>query len=97
MGWQVRGTSRFPDHHRYAPADVVDVIRQASGCDAVFTTEKDAVKLASLWPPSPALHCVPVTLIGIEPAVWLRLAGVGHSHCSLHPNAEVTEMSQGDA
>ncbi|MCC7493469.1 MAG: tetraacyldisaccharide 4'-kinase [Fimbriimonadaceae bacterium] len=41
----------FPDHHRFE-RDEITAVRQravASGCDAVVTTEKDAVRL-ELWP-----------------------------------------------
>jgi tetraacyldisaccharide-1-P 4'-kinase len=40
----------FSDHHRYTPADVaaIDARVKASGADAVFTTDKDAVRLDAL-------------------------------------------------
>ncbi|NUQ00147.1 MAG: tetraacyldisaccharide 4'-kinase, partial [Armatimonadetes bacterium] len=41
----------FPDHHRYQQPEIVEVVRRAeqAGCEAVVTTEKDAVRL-DLWP-----------------------------------------------
>ena len=36
---------RFPDHHRYAAADVQRISGLAANVDAVVTTEKDAVRL----------------------------------------------------
>jgi len=47
QGVNVAGTRGFPDHHRYAAADV-DAIREAAraaGAERIATTEKDAVKL----------------------------------------------------
>ena len=37
----------FPDHHVYRPGDVADLVRQAADlhCDALLTTEKDAIKI----------------------------------------------------
>jgi tetraacyldisaccharide 4'-kinase len=37
----------FPDHHRFTEAEVLEALREAgeAGCDAVATTEKDAVRL----------------------------------------------------
>ncbi len=41
----------FPDHHRYEPDEIAEVVQQATAmnCDVVVTTEKDAVRL-DLWP-----------------------------------------------
>ncbi len=46
-GVQLRGSVRFPDHHRYAPDDLssVEEDARAAGADALVTTEKDAVRL----------------------------------------------------
>ncbi|MCC6245734.1 MAG: tetraacyldisaccharide 4'-kinase [Gemmatimonadaceae bacterium] len=41
---------RFPDHHRYTPADVNRLVRDAEGSSGVICTLKDAVKLGPLWP-----------------------------------------------
>ena len=48
--WNVVESIAFPDHHRYTPADVaaIESKRKAAGADVVFTTDKDAVRLASL-------------------------------------------------
>jgi len=43
-GLDVIGTAGFPDHHRYTPADLARVKRDARGA-TIVTTEKDAVKL----------------------------------------------------
>ncbi len=41
---------RYADHHRYATQEVIDVVNRAAdmGCDAVITTEKDAVRFPKL-------------------------------------------------
>ena len=46
-GLHIAGTSSFRDHHRYTAADVAAIKKaaQASGAEAIVTTEKDAVKI----------------------------------------------------
>jgi tetraacyldisaccharide 4'-kinase len=43
-GLDVAGTRSFPDHHRYTPADLASIRRDARGA-TIVTTEKDAVKI----------------------------------------------------
>lgn len=43
-GLDVIGTASFPDHHRYTPADLARIKRDAKGA-RIVTTEKDIVKL----------------------------------------------------
>jgi tetraacyldisaccharide-1-P 4'-kinase/lauroyl/myristoyl acyltransferase len=43
-GLELAGTKGFRDHHRYTPADVAQLRRDANGATLV-TTEKDAVKI----------------------------------------------------
>jgi len=43
-GLDVAGTRGFPDHHRYTPADLASIRRDAKGA-TIVTTEKDAVKI----------------------------------------------------
>lgn len=43
-GLDLIGTKGFPDHHRYTPADLAQLRRDANGATLV-TTEKDAVKI----------------------------------------------------
>jgi tetraacyldisaccharide 4'-kinase len=50
-GAKVGGTLWFRDHHEYTVDDVQRIL-EAAGSGAVVTTAKDAVKLASLLPPS---------------------------------------------
>jgi len=52
LGARIVGTSRFPDHHRYTPADsaAVAAAARAARAEWVVTTRKDWVKLAALWP-----------------------------------------------
>jgi tetraacyldisaccharide 4'-kinase len=51
-GWTVAAHVAFADHHRYAARDVTAVVARARevGASLVGTTEKDAVRLASLAP-----------------------------------------------
>jgi tetraacyldisaccharide 4'-kinase len=49
LGWAVRATRRFPDHHRYDAADAAELAALAARHDAVLVvTAKDAVKLRGL-------------------------------------------------
>jgi tetraacyldisaccharide 4'-kinase len=52
MGAEVASERTFPDHHRFSPAEIEEVLRAAERdrCEVVATTEKDAVRL----PPSAA-------------------------------------------
>jgi len=47
-GANVRATLRFRDHHSYDRSDWERIRARARGCEAVVTTEKDLVKLATL-------------------------------------------------
>ncbi len=49
-GRNVLDTLAFPDHHRYSAKDIatIDAKLKSSGADAVFTTDKDAVRLEGL-------------------------------------------------
>jgi tetraacyldisaccharide 4'-kinase len=49
-GYQLAFTRAFPDHHNYNQTDVTRLVNdaKASGAAALFTTAKDAIKLASL-------------------------------------------------
>jgi tetraacyldisaccharide 4'-kinase len=68
-GWQVADSLAFADHHRYTRADLDRIAQrlQQSGADAVFTTDKDAVRLEALGElPFPASR-VPL-VVTFEPA-----------------------------
>ena len=62
-GWNVVESMVFPDHHRYTANDVsaIDAKLKASGADAVFTTDKDAVRLEPLTPRVP-IYRVPLVV-----------------------------------
>jgi tetraacyldisaccharide 4'-kinase len=74
-GWNVVGTIRFPDHHRFTHRDLKRLTAAARAADAiVMTTEKDAVRLAADDLGTLAVAAVPLTA-SIEPApvfaAWL--------------------------
>jgi tetraacyldisaccharide 4'-kinase len=74
-GWNVVGTIRFPDHHRFTNRDLKRLTAAARAADAiVMTTEKDAVRLAAADLGTLAVAAVPLTA-SIEPApvfaAWL--------------------------
>jgi tetraacyldisaccharide 4'-kinase len=74
-GWNVVGTIRFPDHHRFTNRDLKRLTAAARAADAiVMTTEKDAVRLAADDLGTLAVAAVPLTA-SIEPApvfaAWL--------------------------
>lgn len=77
-GFKVGGQLEFPNHHAYTPDDVRRILRLAEGMDAVITTEKDAIKLAELWPPTPPLVALPVRMAGISAVKWVELCGFGN-------------------
>ena len=68
-GWQVADSVAFPDHHRYTRTDVENIQRrlQQSGAEAVFTTDKDAVRFEALGALPFALYRVPL-VVTFEPA-----------------------------
>jgi len=68
-GTTVADTMAFPDHHRYSHADVDRIAAklQVSGADAVFTTDKDAVRFEALGGLPFALYRVPL-VVTFEPA-----------------------------
>jgi tetraacyldisaccharide 4'-kinase len=63
-GWQVADVLSFPDHHRYASRDLdqIEKARAAAGADAVFTTDKDAVRFEAFASLPFALYRVPQTV-----------------------------------
>jgi tetraacyldisaccharide 4'-kinase len=60
MGAEVAVERLFPDHHRYAPADLEEVLVAAAAarCDLVVTTEKDAVRLPPAASADPRIRAV---------------------------------------
>jgi tetraacyldisaccharide 4'-kinase len=68
-GWNVVGDVTFPDHHRYAPRDVATIAERvtSAGAEAVFTTDKDAVRFAALPSLPFPLYRVPLQ-VTFEPA-----------------------------
>jgi len=64
-GWQVvAGVLDFPDHHQYSSADIekIERARVAATADAVFTTDKDAVRFDAIASPPFAAYRVPLTI-----------------------------------
>jgi len=62
-GVEVAEQMVFPDHYRYRSGDVKRIISRAL---AVATTEKDAVKLAAMWPDEQPLWVLPIEGEGEE-------------------------------
>ena len=62
-GYNILDTIAFPDHHRYTTRDIASIEAKvrSSGADAVFTTDKDAVRLESLALPF-AAYRVPLVV-----------------------------------
>lgn len=68
-GHTVADSVLFPDHHRYTRADldrIAGALKQC-GADAVFTTDKDAVRFETLGALPFALYRVPL-IVTFEPA-----------------------------
>ena len=68
-GWTIADSVLFPDHHRYTRTDVENIKRrlQQSGAEAVFTTDKDAVRFEALGALPFTLYRVPL-VVTFEPA-----------------------------
>ena len=62
LGARVIHCERYADHHRYEPSEIIEALNRAADrkCDALLTTEKDAVRF-------PRLETTPV------PAYYLRV------------------------
>jgi tetraacyldisaccharide 4'-kinase len=58
LGAEVGGEALFPDHHRFAPGDLEGALREADAtrCELVVTTEKDAVRLPPAAAADPRLR-----------------------------------------
>jgi tetraacyldisaccharide 4'-kinase len=67
-GWNVIDSMAFKDHHLYSTSDLAAIAgkMQSAGADAVFTTDKDAVRFESLGASFP-LYRVPL-LVEFDPA-----------------------------
>lgn len=83
LGMAVAAFLPFRDHHPYTPGDVGSIVAAArrQGADFAVTTEKDAVRLASL--PAPEGLSIKVLRIGMQvvwgaAAFWARVAGAPH-------------------
>jgi tetraacyldisaccharide 4'-kinase len=63
-GMNLTGFREFADHHIYSAADIKSLLDQArnSGAEGLVTTEKDLVKLRSIFPPEMLLLVQPVQL-----------------------------------
>jgi tetraacyldisaccharide 4'-kinase len=50
LGAKVIHCERYADHHRYEPSEIIEALNRAAdrGCDALLTTEKDAVRFPRL-------------------------------------------------
>jgi tetraacyldisaccharide 4'-kinase len=68
-GWNVVETMAFGDHHRYSGRDVeaIAMKTQSTGAQAIFTTDKDAVRFEMLATPFP-LYRVPLIVEFDPPA-----------------------------
>lgn len=68
-GWNVVDSIAFRDHHRYTLDDVSAIAAKvsAAGAEAVFTTDKDAVRFEAVGELPFALYRVPLT-VAFEPA-----------------------------
>jgi tetraacyldisaccharide 4'-kinase len=70
QGANVVSLRSYPDHHRFTPSDLADLVREAADARASFliTTEKDGVKLKRIAPAG--IWALPVDLVIKEPQEW---------------------------
>lgn len=83
-GWTVVGEEWFADHHVFTPHDVSRLAARVAerGAEAVFTTDKDAVRLEVFEVPFPMFR-VPVTVEFDPPArLFERVAALLEGHRS---------------
>ena len=69
----------FQDHYEYGPADVARLVQRAAAADYLVVTEKDAVKLRTLWldtAPEPLVARLELTWEGNREAVAAAIARV---------------------
>jgi tetraacyldisaccharide 4'-kinase len=68
-GWNVVDAMSFADHHRYSTKDLlaIEAKMKSAGADAMFTTDKDAVRFESLTPSFP-IYRVPLIIEFDPPA-----------------------------
>ena len=92
-GRNVVETMGFADHHRYSSADIaaIDAKVKASGATAVFTTDKDAVRLEHFTLPF-AAYRVPLT-IAFEPPDTLFESVLGAAFAKASTFAKATADS----
>jgi len=66
VGTDVLLFSFFPDHHRYRAQELKGIFQQAAaaGCEGVITTQKDAVRVATLVEREPAT--LPLLVLKVE-------------------------------
>ncbi len=76
-GWMVVGEQWFADHHPFTARDIANIATRAANCgaEAVFTTDKDAVRLEALDAPFP-LFRLPITLEFDPPTVLFDRIGL---------------------
>ena len=62
LGYIVSKHMIFEDHHSYNQTDMERISNAAKDCDAVITTEKDAVKLPGDWDPGKPLFVLEIEI-----------------------------------
>ncbi len=72
-GWTVAGSVAFPDHHRFARADIdrIAAAMRAAGAELVLTTEKDIVRMEPLCPLPVPVAWAPLR-VSVEPEQAFR-------------------------
>ena len=70
MGTDLRAEVSFPDHHWFAPRDLVRIRKlfEGSGASMILTTEKDEVRLSAL-PVEQSFRSLPLYFVRIEAEV----------------------------
>lgn len=87
LGAEVAAEALFPDHHRFAPAELDGALRAADAarCDLVVTTEKDAVRLGPAHAADPRLCAVRIEAEVVRGED--RLEAALDAALARHPNA----------
>lgn len=83
MGFDLRGSRRFADHHIYSRSDLSDIETQAGakGAQLLVTTEKDRVKITDAW-----IQKMPLLVVGVRMDLGLYTEAFERFVChKLHP------------
>jgi tetraacyldisaccharide 4'-kinase len=101
LGGEVALERLFRDHHAFADGELEEAFAaaRAAGCQAVVTTEKDAVRLAPRWAEEPLLQVVTIDaeILRGEEELEAALDRAVAAHPTSTPTSTATSTATGGA